>query len=74
LAFAMGNGRFVRFGYAFVCGIGLADFVGFALLSNEDIIISHQCTHLKSPQEDLKLDREAWKLHVHFTMVLGVPA
>jgi len=26
LAFAMGNGRFVRFGYAFVCGFGLAGF------------------------------------------------
>ena len=36
----MGNGRFVRSGYAFVCGFGLAGFVGFAVLSNEDIYIS----------------------------------
>jgi len=40
LAFAMGNRRSVRFGYAFVCGFGLAAFVGFAVLSNEDIHIS----------------------------------
>jgi len=40
LAFATGNGRFVRFGYAFVCGFGLAGFVGFAVLSTEDIYIS----------------------------------
>ena len=40
LAFAMCNGRFVRLGYAFVCGFGLASFVIFAVLSNEDIHIS----------------------------------
>ena len=39
LAFAMSNRRFVRFGYAFVCGFGLAGFVGLPVLSNEDIYI-----------------------------------
>jgi len=37
LAFAVGNRRFVRFGYAFVCGLGVCCFSGF---SNEDIYIS----------------------------------
>jgi len=37
LAFSIGNGRFVRFGYAFVCGLGVRYFSGF---SNEDIYSS----------------------------------
>jgi len=27
-----GHGRFVRFGYAFVCGLGMTGFVGLAVL------------------------------------------